>query len=269
MCFVPNKTGIPFITLLIGDETMYTVPDHIKRHVNKIIGEYELLYRQGHKIALQMVRGNRVYSGIETTEYCLKTVKAFRQQLNHPSGDLFSGTEEQIRRKIYDRILEFYKPLSPEAILRINSSVETQCQLDRALKNARKNPYTASDARNISWFITNGSTNNWCQTDEKIHRKLFKLVKSQEAFEKLLSRPDSTPTMEITQESEKNLTCIRIAIQVLDIPELYRKQSRVREHNAFWNGPHSVEEFDTEYTIFNMWNDVAETGIYYVYIPES
>ena len=30
-----------------------------------------------------------------------------------------------------------------------------------------------------------------------------------------------------------------------------------------------TDDFDLDYIVFNMWNDVATTGIYYVYIPEA
>ena len=53
---------------------MYNVPTHIKTHVDRIIQEYDDMYRRGHKIALQILRGNKLYSGLETTEYYLKEV---------------------------------------------------------------------------------------------------------------------------------------------------------------------------------------------------
>ena len=248
---------------------MYNVPCHIKLHVDRIIKEYETMYRQGHKIALQMLRGNRIYSGLETTEYCLKTVKNFRRLLDNPEGELFTGTETDIRKKIYLKICEFYKPLSEEAISRITHQVDCQEQLERALRAAKKNPSTAEDAKNLLWFISNCCVINWGRCDENINSKIFKLVKSEDAFEKLLSRTNEDTTIEITHRSRTDYSKIRIALQTIDIPTMYRKQVRVREFRNFWEGPHADNEFDIEYTIFNMWNDITETGIFYVYIPKN
>lgn len=248
---------------------MQTVPCHIKLHVDRIIKEYEKLYHQGYKIALQMIRGNRIYSGLETTEYCLNTVKQFRRQLDNPTGELFSGTDDDVKKKIYFKICEFYQPLSQEAISRITHKVDCQEQLERALRAAKKNPSTAADAKKLSAFIANGRILNWGRCDENINSKIFKLVKSEDAFEKLLSRADEDSTIEITHISITPYTKIRVALQTIDIPTMYRKQVRVREFRNFWEGYHAPDEFDIEYTIFNMWNDIAETGIYYVYIPKN
>ena len=247
---------------------MYNVPTHIKTHVDRIIKEYDDMYRQGHKIALQILRGNKLYSGLETTEYYLNAVKNFRRLLSKPEGNLFIGTDSEIQKRIYQQICEFYKPLSPEAICRITREVVCQGQLERAINVARRNSVTSKEAHQISQYITNGRTLNWGDIDETVNRKVFKLVKSEEDFEDLLHRTGKEPITEITQEGSHPYSQIRIAFQVWDIQSLYRKQSRFREFRTFWEAPHVVEEFDLEYTIFNMWNDVTKTGIYYVYIPQ-
>lgn len=248
---------------------MYNVPSHIKLHVDRIAKEYEKLYQQGHKIALQMIRGNRTYSGIETTAYYLNCVKQFRKLLDNPAGDFFTGTEMEINKRIYFKICEFYHPLSKEAVSRITHKVECQGQLDKALRTAKKYPCTAEDAKKVSQYIANARIATLDSYDDNIYSKIFKLVKSEDAFEKLLSRTDSDTTVEICQINGNPLTAIRVALQTIDIPTMYRKQVRVREFRDFWEGYHAPDEFDIEYTIFNMWNDITETGIYYVYIPNS
>ena len=66
-----------------GEVVMYKVPTHVKTQVNRIIREYEILVHQGHKIALQVFRNNRMYFGVETTEYFLESVKHFRKLLDN------------------------------------------------------------------------------------------------------------------------------------------------------------------------------------------
>ena len=247
---------------------MNQVPIHIKKHVDRIIREYELLYRQGHKIALHFIRGNHLYSGLETTKYYLDTIKDFRKSLNKPEGDFFTGTDFEIQKRIYQRIFEYYKALSSEAICRITHDVVCQGQLEDAIRAAKKNNATFKDAVQISRFISNGCVLNWSERDEKVNRKIFKLIKSEENFENLLNRADSKTLVEITDEGSMTYSQIRVAFQFLEIPAMYRKKSRYRDYRNFWESPHSVEDFDLDYTIFNMWNDITETGIYYVYIPK-
>lgn len=253
----------------IGEDIMYKVPCHIKAHVNRIVREYELLLHQGHKIALQLFRNNRMYSGLETTEYFLKSARHFRNLLDTQGEYLAAATEEEFRRKVYQKICEFYNPLSETAILRITHSTACQEQLERALRAAKKNLSLASDAKFLSWFISNACIQSWCPADESINHKEFKLVKTEEAFEKLLSGQEKYPTIEITQDGNAPYSRFRIALQTIDIEACYRKQSRVREYRNFWDNYHNIEEFDTDYKIFNMWNNITETGIYYVYIPQT
>ena len=247
---------------------MNQIPLHIKQHVDRIVREYELLYSQGHKIALQFLRGNRIYSGLETTKYYLDSIKDFRILLNKPEGEFFTGTEFEIQKRIYEKICEYYKPLSPEAICRITHDVVCQGQLDEAIRAAKKNLSTFKDAVHISRFIANGCTLNWGDCDERVNRKIFKLVKTEECFENLLNRAEKQPFVEITNDGFIPCTQIRVAFQFLEIPDIYRKKARYRDYRNFWESPHRVEDFDLNYTIFNMWNDVTETGVYYVYIPQ-
>lgn len=245
------------------------IPKHIKTHVDRIIREYELLYSQGHIIALQILVNHRLYAGIETTEFFLNSAKLFREILDNPNHAFFSDTEKEIRKKIYEKILEFYKPLPQQSLLRITRTTECQEQLKRILRSAKQNMSVSEDAHQISWFISNASTLDWCQADETVNHKIFKLVQTEDAFQKLLKNTTSTPIVEITEASQSHYSSFRIAFQFFDIPDGYRKQVRMRELQNFWQNSDNIDNFDTDYKIFNMWNGITETGIYYVYIPQK
>lgn len=251
-----------------GEVVMYKVPTHVKAQVNRIIREYEILVHQGHKIALEVFRNNRMYFGVETTEYFLESIKHFRKLLDNQGEYLICQTEEEFRKKVYIKICEFCKPLSETAILRITHSYTCQGQLEDALRAARKDPNLYYEAKFISWFISNACTQHWCDVDETIKCKEFKLVRSKETFENMLSSQGKCPTIEITQSGKIPFAHFRVAIQKFSIEDCYRKKSKLREYRNFWEGSHNVEEFSTDYDIFNMWNNVSETGVYYVYIPE-
>lgn len=247
---------------------MYTVPPHIKSIANRIVREYEILVHQGHKIALQLFIDDRMYSGVETTEYFLKSARHFRNLLDTQEEYLASRTEDEFRRKVYLKICEFYKPLSESAILRITNSSVCQGQLERAIHVAKKIPSSYSDAKYLSWFISNACTQHWCDADQTISHKEFKLVRSEKDFEKLISSQGKHPAFEITQSGNVPCTRIRIALQMFSIEDCYRKQSKIREYRNFWESAHNVESFPTDCAIFNMWNNIAETGIYHVYFSE-
>ena len=96
----------------------------------------------------------------------------------------------------------------------------------------------------------------------------MKMLFTESAFEKLFSTASAAPLAEITETGSFHVSNIRIAVQIKDIEAIYRKQSKLREYKNFWNSAVKIDEFDLEHTVYNMWNNVAETGIYYVYIPE-
>ena len=247
---------------------MYCVPPHIKEHVDRIIDEYVLLHRSGFKIALQMYRENRVFSGIETTEYCLNQVRKFRKLLDNPTGSMFIGPESEVNKRIYKKICEFYTPLSPEALKRISCTTKCQGQLVKNLQAAKAIPELANDAKHLSWFITNGRTTSWNHTDENVYRKHFKLIKDETFLDKLLS-DSSCPSVELTTTGNFPYTHIRIVLQIQDIETIYRKRAKMRQYKNFWDSAKVIDDFELDFIVFNMWNDVATTGIYYVYIPET
>lgn len=253
---------------MYATNVLYPVPPHIKALVNRIVREYEILLHQSHKIALQIFRDNHLYSGIETTEYFLKSVKHFRKLLDTQQEYLVSQTEEDFRKKIYSKICEFYKPLSETAILRITHSSKCQGQVEEAIRAAKRNPNLYHEAKFISWFISNACVQHWCEKDETISHKEFKLIRSQTAFEELVNNQKKYPIFEITQNGKIPFSHCRIALQKFSIEDCYRKQSKLREYRAFWEAQHNIEEFSTDCEIFNMWNNVFETGVYYVYIPK-
>lgn len=246
---------------------MHKVPSHIKAHVNRIVREYEILVHKGYKITLHVFKDNRLYSGVETTEYFLKSVKHFRKLLDTQEEYLAIPDEENFRKAIYLKICEFYKPLSQTAIQRITNSSVCQGQLEDALRFAKRDPLYCSEAKFISCFISNACTQHWCDADETIIHKEFKLVRSEEAFEKLISGQGKYPIFEITQSGPFPFTRFRVALQKFSIEDCYRKQARLREYRNFWEGPHNIEEFSTDCEIFNLWNNISETGVYYVYFP--
>ena len=129
-------------------------------------------------------------------------------------------------------------------------------------------PTLSSDAKHLSWFITNSSTISWNQTDENVCHKQFKLVRDESYFDKLLS-DSSCPTVELTTTGDFPYTHIRIVLQILDIETIYRKRAKMRQYKNFWDSAKATDDFDLDYIVFNMWNNVATTGIYYVYIPET
>lgn len=251
-----------------GNIMMYNVPQHIKSHVTRIIQEYEILVHQGHKIALQIFKDNHMYSGVETTEYFLKSAKHFRELLDTQKEYLISQTEEEFRKKVYFKICEFYKPLSETAVMRITNSSKRQGQLEEALRSAKKDPILYHEAKFISYFISNACVQHWCDDDKTLTHKEFKLVRSEDAFEKILNNQSNYPAIEITQLGQIPFSNFRIALQKLSIEDCYRKQSKLREYRNFWESSHNIEEFSTDCEIFNMWNNVSETGFYYVYFSK-
>lgn len=244
------------------------VPTNVKNLVKRIRKEYEDAYDGGEEFSLQIMVGDTIYSGRETTKIYLRGVDRFIILLDSQEGDIFCGTDDDVRCKIYLQIQEFYKPLSEVAVKRATREIDRQGQLMTALYRAKKKPDLVEDARAITWFINHAYRLDFGEEDSGVEKKLFKLITKEDEFEKLFEKSDSIKEL-FSQKVIPNGK-IRVAFQRFSVQDLYKKKMISRKLRTFWESQiDNQENFDTAFAAFNLWNDVAETGIYYIYVPEN
>lgn len=232
------------------------VPQHIKDMMDRIIKVYEKLYQNYERVYLNIVVGDTVYSGIETTKYYLDDAKNFRKELDNCEGPIFEGKDEEIIRKIFLKVNSYFTPLGCPDTDSVLKSVICQEQLKKALKKAEKREDIAEEANLILKLIENGQRMSWGHFDANIERRIFKLVKTKEEFLKLSN------IEEVTEEGLK----IRVAFKEKYWHAQCEEKSILRKSNYMLK--HS-KNFSDAFECFNFWYDIKRTGIYYVYIPEQ
>lgn len=247
---------------------MIVVPANVRNLVRRIRTEYEQAYEGGEEFSLQILVGDTIYSGRETTRIYLRGVDKFIISLDSQEEELFCGTDDEVRCNIYLKIQEFYKPLSEIAIKRATREIDMQGQLKTALYRAKKNEDLAADASALKMFINHAYWFDFGDVDSGVEKKFFKLITKESEFQKLFEKPDHI--QEIFSPKFIPNGRIRVAFQRVSVQEQYRKKMLSRKLKTFWESQiDNQENFDTSYAAFNLWNDVAETGIYYIFIPET
>lgn len=245
---------------------MNIVPDHVKQLVDRLVAEYEKAYEAGDIFYTRVTVGDKVYNGRETTKYYLDSVKDFRKSLDTEEGPLFKGDAKEVIKNIYYMIIHYYEQISYDAICRVKNVVECQGQLYTALRKAKKVEGLMADAESMLQFIDTASYSSWGQMDAYVDRRKFVLVKTKEKFEAILKSSDAE---ELTPGAIKPFLKIRVAFEEISERELYKKRNILRKYLAFWHKYGKSEQADEYFKILNLWNGIARTATYYVYVPNN
>ena len=247
---------------------MIIIPEHVKKHVDRIIAQYEAAYEERRSFSRKITVGDKEYVGLQTTQFWLEDLKQFRTALETQELAIFQGTEEDVIAKIYNAIQDYYEPLNAEAISEITKVVWVQSQLRRELKKAaKKRRKTCQEARGILDYIKNAKHIAWSQDDECVQRKIFKLVKTNEEFEFIL-KSNKDKCTELTVECSEPFEMIRIAMVEISFKEQYQSKHIVKEYKKLFDA-HKLDWKQRAFDQFNFWHDVMNTAVYYVFIPQE
>lgn len=243
------------------------IPEHVKNRVERIIVEYEKLLKQKRPIFHKVSANGVDYYGVDTTRYYVEHLKEFRKELDEQKSPLFTGTQEEIQAKIKRYIEDFYDALSKDAIYEVKRNVFVQKQLMKTLRKVKRDTELANEATMLLQVINTAKTSSWGQDDEYFDTKYFKLVHSEEEFEKIIEK--AKPGLhgwELTPGTIEPFKHIRVAFVEVPFHEQYRKKGIYRAYQTnskkrdFWYGENEV---------FDFWNDITHTCTYYVYIHQK
>lgn len=246
---------------------MIIIPECVKTKVDKLIAEYEKILKRGEAIYAQVTWNGVDYFGADTTKCHLEILRQFRKDLDEQKSSLYSESEEEIQRQIYLRVCDFFEPLSCKAIEEVTHDVTVQKQLGKALRKAARNEEMGWEAKSLLAMIKDAKHSCWSQDDEHINRKIFKLVKTEEEFNRLFAPEQKGRVEELTPGEINPFKNIRVAFSAIPFRTQYRKKGIWRTYD--FRRRHDRDFFDGAHKVFNFWNDVTETAIYYVYVPEK
>ena len=122
---------------------------------------------------------------------------------------------------------------------------------------------------NLLGFLNNAYNSSWGQFDAYYKIKDFRLVESEEEFEKILNRFNGAEELTASKWLIVDYTTIRVALVPMDRITIYKKKGIFEDYQRFLKEHLSDMDFDNAFNMFNLWHDVRETAIYYIYVPKE
>ena len=109
---------------------------------------------------------------------------------------------------------------------------------------------------------------SWGQDDAHYKIKDFRLVESEEEFEKILNKFDDAEELTASKWNIVDYTTIRVALVPMDRRTILIRKGLFEDYKRFYKEHLSDMNFDSAFKMFNLWHDVRETAIYYIYAPK-
>ena len=250
-----------------------TIPKHIKKMVERIADEYEHIYevesankRNNEEVYWSIKTDNKTYINSECYLYLAQSAKKFREELDKQETEFFKENDEYVlKKKIVFYIKNYFCDLPAGSCYRVEKEVFCEEQLESALKKKRFKKGVREEAKSILDFIQKRQIMSWGQDDADIDRCFFKYMGTEQEFESLLTQQEYE---ELTPGDFNPFKEIRVAYLEKSEREMYEEKGMLSEYEEFLNEHLCNGNLSSDLEVFDMWNDIKRTGIYYVFIPK-
>ena len=250
--------------------TMIYLPESIERTLARIEEIYKRDVKTKKSYYHSITKNGKTYTGTDTVKIQLENFKEFKASLENGTSEFLvcqEGQEEKAKIRLMRAIWEFYEPLSYNNTCIIDKDVYIQRGLRKRIQYLRAQKQTQEEAENLLGFLDNAHSSSWGQEDDHYKIRDFRLVKSKEEFEEILEKFHAK---ELT--GCKNLivdyTTIRVALLTVDWKTIYKKKGIYEDFQRFCKEYSRDIHFGEAWKVFNIWHDVRETAIYYIYAPK-
>lgn len=179
------------------------------------------------------------------------------------------GKEDEAKIKLMNAVLEWYDPLSSQDINRINKDVYIQRGLRKRIEKLSNKTSTQLEAGALLGFLDNAYNSSWSQEDEHYQIKDFRIVKTNKEFEKIFVKFKEAEELTSKKELLIDFKTIRVAIVPMDFKTIYKKKGIFEEYETFYKKNIVNTNFGDAFDMFNLWHDVRETAIYYIYLGDK
>lgn len=254
-----------------------TIPDNIKKWTERIAEEYKQVYEDicearattkkiNEETYWKMEVGDLTYVNAECYLFLSQAVQQFREEMDEQNTELFQDCDEDtLKRRIIFRIKEYAEYLPAENYSRADKDVICDEKLTKVLNQKRFPKGVKKEVEELLYFISQRKTGSWSAEDQDIKRAIFKYVESEE---KLLELLEDQENIELTPGYRKAFKEIRVVYHEKSKKELYEERGVLKQYQEFlqknlWNG-----HLPNELEVFDKWNDIKWTGVYYVFIPK-
>lgn len=250
---------------------MIFIPESIKRILKRIENAYQEDLAKGVAYCYAIDKNGQLYTGTDAVRIQLENFKEFKTSLEDGTSELLmceEGKEDEAKIRLMHAIGKFYEPLSSKNIMIIKRDVYVQRGLKTRIKKFRAKTKKYGEASNLLELIRDAHWSSWGQGDSEYEVRDLRLAESEAEFEAILTTEGA---IELTKS--KNLlvefTSIRVALVTLDEMDIYQDKGIFEDYKRFLNEHLKCKDFDDAMKMFNLWHDVRETAIYYVYVPKE
>lgn len=240
---------------------MERIGEAYKRDIKKRTSYYSSISKNG-----------KIYTGTDTVKIKLEYFEEFKASLENGTSQLLvckEGKEDESKIRLMHAIFEWYEPLSMDDISQIENEVYIQRGLRKRIERLSNECETKKEALNLLEFIDNAYCSSWGQEDASYKIKDFRLVESKEDFEKILKESNGAEELTASKYLAVDFSTIRVALVPIDWITIYKKKGIFEDYQRFYKEHSGDMNFDNAFKMFNLWHDVRETAIYYIYAPKE
>lgn len=245
---------------------MIFLPESIERILERI----EEAYKRDIKKRIAYSKKWNRYAGTDSAKVQLEFFEEFKSSLESGTSKLLvceEGKEDEAKICLMNAVFKWFEPLVMEDIYRIRNDVYIQRGLKKRIEALSKKNKTKEEALCLLGFLNNAYASSWGQGDELYQIRDFRLVESEEEFETILKKYSDAEDL-TASKGLVNFTTIRVALVPVDNITIYQKKGIFEEYKRF-SREHLVDKnIDDALKMFDLWHDVRETAIYYIYAPK-
>ena len=250
--------------------TMIYLPESVERTLKRIEEAYNRDIKKGRSYYSYITKDGKTYTGTDTVRIKLESFKEFKASLENGTSELLvceEGEEEKAKIRLMNAIYRYYEPLWGDEIGIINNDVYIQRGLRKRIQSLTRHSQTKEEAKGLLEFIDRAHYSSWGQGDAYYKIRDFRLVNSEEEFEKILTELHAE---ELTGQAYLliDYTTIRVAWVAVDWRTIYKKKGINEDFQRLRKEHIGDMEFDDIWKNFDIWHDVRETAIYYIYAPK-
>lgn len=251
---------------------MIFLPESIERILERIGEAYKRDIKKRKSYYSSISKNGKTYTGTDTVKIQLENFEEFKASLKNGTSQLLvceEGKEDEAKIRLMYAVWEWYEPLWMEDVYRVENDVYIQRGLRKRLERLGTEYETQKEALNLLGFLNNAYGSSWGQGDEHYKIKDFRLVDSEEEFENILNEFNGAEELTNSKWLIVDYTTIRVALVPMDRMSIYKKKGIFEDYQRFCKEHLGDMNFDNAFKMFNLWHDVRETAIYYIYAPKQ
>ncbi len=251
--------------------TMIFLPESIERILERIGEAYKRDIKKCRSYYSSISKNGKKYTGTDTVKIQLEYFEEFKTSLENGTNQLLvceEGKEDEAKIRLMNAVLEWYEPLWAEDVCRVENDVYIQRGLRKRIERLKNECKTQKEALNLLGFLNNAYNSSWRQDDAHYKIKDFRLVESEEEFEKILNKFDNAEELTASKWNIVDYTTIRVVLVPMDRRTILIRKGLFEDYQRFYKEHLGDMNFDSAFKMFNLWHDVRETAIYYIYAPK-